>query len=58
MTNPPDETRLKELIKSAVIEVLDERHPRKWRATIRTIAIWALILVAAIDIYNISMRFG
>jgi hypothetical protein len=61
MTITPDEARLKELIKSAVKEALDERQYIKARPplgsdgarTLRVIALWVLILATAVGLYNL-----
>jgi len=64
MENPTDETRLKELIKTAIVEVLEEQGFVKPRAskpsgnaslnsTAKTIAIWAALLITAVLLYNV-----
>jgi hypothetical protein len=62
MANTPDEAKLKELVKTAVAEALNERelikvgreipsvHPR---STLKVVLLWVLILVVAVGLYNL-----
>jgi hypothetical protein len=60
MTITPDESRLKELIKSAIVEAFDERRDLiakpapglNWASTLKTIVFWVLILATAVNLYN------
>ena len=67
MENTPHESRLKELVKSAVKEALDEHrgfaHSRPQmfakvgeqtgqQSTVKVILVWVAILVIAVGIYN------
>jgi hypothetical protein len=64
MTNPEDESRLKELIKTAIVEVLEEqgfvRPPSRkptgnafLNSTAKTVAVWVAIVVTAVLVYNV-----
>jgi hypothetical protein len=68
MENTPDESRLKELVKSAVKEALDEHgdfahsRPKMFAKageqtgqhnTVKVILIWVAILITAVGIYNL-----
>jgi len=54
----PEEERQRELIKSAVVEALAEHRSARTesaaspKSTARIIALWALILVVAVLLYN------
>ena len=67
MENTPDESRLKELVKSAVKEALDEHRdfahssPQMFahvgeqtgqQNTVKVILVWVAILITAVGIYN------
>jgi hypothetical protein len=61
MTNTPDEAKLKELIKSAMAEALDERESIKVgrempsvhsKSPLKVILLWVLILVVAVGLWN------
>ncbi len=59
MESTPDEARLKELIKAAVAEALDERQAiknKKSEEIPKVILLWVLILVTAVGIYNLVER--
>jgi len=64
MENPTDETRLKELIKTAIVEVMEEQGFVKPRSSkpigsaslnpmAKTIAIWAALLITAVLLYQV-----
>ena len=61
MTITPDEARLKELMKSAIVEELDERQDLigkratglDWANTLKSIVFWVLILATAVELYNL-----
>ena len=68
MENTPDEAKLKELIKSAVVEALEERQdllkssksmavtemrPGRIDPTVKVILLWVLILVVGVGLYNL-----
>ena len=68
MENTPDESRLKELVKSAVKEALDEQgdfahsRPKMFAKvgeqtgqhnTLKVILIWVALLITAVGIYNL-----
>ena len=67
MANTPDEAKLKELVKSAVAEALDERESRKNarirlggeipsvhpKSPLKVILLWVLVLVVAVGLYNL-----
>jgi len=66
MTNPTDESRLKELIKTAIVEVLEEQGFVKPRApkpfgnvslnsTAKVIAIWVAILATTVLLYQVLL---
>ena len=66
MTNPTDETRLKGLIKEAIVEVMEEQGFLRPNALnpgngfrfgiAKTVAVWVAILVTAVLLYNVFQR--
>jgi len=65
MANSPDEVRLKELVKSAVTEALDEREAKNMgiqvgreipsvhpSSTLKVVLLWVLVLIVAVGLYN------
>jgi hypothetical protein len=54
----PEEQRQKEIIKSAVVEALEQHQgwrtkPKPRKSTAKVIALWVLILVTAVGLYNL-----